>query len=191
MGAILALHGLAAVVVVLSGHTVPAKPKAEPIRVTLEIEQRPATSPRPKIPLQAIPLPSPVVPMVSIDIAEEPPVTISVAKAPETSPAPVSEGMPILATSVEWVRRPVIAYPPEARRARATGAVQVRALVEMDGHVGDARVHRSSGYALLDRAACDSVRGALFKPYTLNGVPRSALVIVPIDFSLTIRTASR
>lgn len=191
MAAIVAIHGVLATVMLLSG-TVPfVEPHVEPIQVALMTEQ-PETAPPPRIPLQEMQFPTPVIPIVSIDLNEDPPPTITVAAAPQAAPAPVTDaGAPIMATTVEYVRRPVLHYPPEARRARATGTVQVRALVEVDGQVRDVRVHRSSGHSLLDRAACESVREALFKPYMLNGTARAALVIVPIDFNLTMRTASR
>lgn len=193
LAGILALHGLVALAALLYRVAPPVAPEAEPFVVALVTEQRPETAPAPEIPLQEVRFPTPVIPVIDISIPEEvAPATITVAMVPEATAAPEGEShAPIMATSVEWVRRPVVVYPPEARRARATGTVLVRALVEKDGRVGDARVHRSSGFALLDRAACDSVRNALFRPYTLDGVARSALVIVPIDFSLTIRTASR
>ena len=190
--AIVALHGLAATVVLLSRIAAPEAPRAEPMLVTLLNEQRPESIPAPKVPLQHIRLPTPVIPVVDIDVSEEPPVTITVAKDAESAPPPVSDAnVPIMATTVEYLRPPVVVYPLAAKRVHATGTVHVRALVEIDGHVREARVQRSSGHELLDRAACDSVRAALFKPYMLNGAARTALVIVPIDFFLTIRTASR
>lgn len=190
--AILAIHGLVVAIALLARNVPMDAPRAEPMLVTLVNEQRPETVAAPKIPLQQARLPTPVIPVVSIDLSEEPAVTITVAKDVEaTPPTPSDANAPIMATTVEYIRPPVVVYPLAARRARATGTVQVRALVEIDGHVREARVHRSSGHELLDRAACDSVREALFKPYMLNGAAHPALVIVPIDFLLTIRTASR
>jgi protein TonB len=82
-------------------------------------------------------------------------------------------------------------YPSAARKARAQGVVLVRVLVDSSGHALKATVHRSSGFAVLDRAACDSVLAALFKPYLQNGVPRSVDVIVPITFALANRGHDR
>jgi periplasmic protein TonB len=190
--AILAIHGLVVAIALLARNVPTDAPNGAPMLVTLINEQRPETIAAPKIPLQQAQLPAPVIPVVSIDLSEEPTTAITVAKGPEVATAPEGDAIaPILATSVEYLRPPVVVYPIAAKRARATGTVHVRALVEIDGHVREARVQRSSGHELLDRAACDSVRGALFKPYMLNGAARTALVIVPIDFFLTIRTASR
>ncbi|RZL55537.1 MAG: TonB family protein [Sphingomonas sp.] len=52
-------------------------------------------------------------------------------------------------------------------------------------------VHRSSGHDELDVAARDAVLAAKFLPFVENGRPRSAHVIIPIDFSLSVRTAAR
>jgi TonB family protein len=82
---------------------------------------------------------------------------------------------------------PSPAYPAAAKKARAQGVVLVRALVDATGHAIKASVHRTSGFAALDRAACDSVLAALFRPYLHNGVPRSVDVIVPITFGLAGR----
>ena len=158
------------------------------------LPERPeAAAPRIETRLEEFRYPAPVVPVISVDMPVEAPLAITVASTPAPAPPapPADADTPIMATSVEYVRRPVVRYPASARQARATGTVHVRALVELDGHVRDAKVHRSSGHEVLDRAACDSVLAALFKPYTQDGVPRSALVIVPIDFSLRVHTASR
>ena len=89
------------------------------------------------------------------------------------------------------MRMPSPVYPAAAKQARAQGVVYVRALVDGSGHAQQAQVHRSSGFAALDRAACDSVLAALFRPYLHNGVPRSVDVIVPITFALTMRGGGR
>lgn len=194
MVALLAIHGVAAMIILLSKGPSIARPQADPIMVTLATEQRTHTAPAPKVPLQQAQLPTPVIPIIAIDVNEDPPPTaITVANVAQPAPTPAADAnAPLLATTVEYIRPPVVIYPVAAKRAHATGTVQVRALVETDGQVRDARVHRSSGYELLDRAACESVRGALFKPYMLNGTPRTALVTVPVSYFLKdVRTASR
>jgi len=191
--AILVIHGMAAGITVLAKSTPEAEPHADPVLVTLLTERRAEPVPTPGIPLREVRPPTPVAPIVSIDLDDEPapapsPIAnTTLAAAAETGDA----NAPIIASTVEYIRPPAVVYPLAAKRAHATGTVQVRALVETDGQVREAQVHRSSGNALLDRAACDSVRGALFRPYMVDGAARAALVIVPIDFSLKIRTASR
>jgi TonB family protein len=96
-----------------------------------------------------------------------------------------------MATSVEYVRAPVLVYPAAAKQARASGTVQVRAVVETDGRVREVRVDRSSGHSSLDKAATEAMRGALFKPYMHDGIARAAVVIVPMDFGLKTRESKR
>ena len=193
--AVLALGAIhvAALGALMVRHEIAEARRADPIMVTMLPERKPEAAPKLETPLEEVRLPAPVVPVVSINLPVEAPPVLTVASTPAPAPpAPPSDSdAPIMATRVEYVRPPVVRYPASARQARATGTVHVRALVELDGHVRDAKVHRSSGHEVLDRAACESVLAALFKPYTQDGVPRSALVIVPIDFSLRIRTASR
>lgn len=171
----------------------------EPIMVSLLTEQRsepPPAPPQPPRPEEIV-LPQAVLPLINIDVPQEaaPPITVAVTPSPPAPPTPpVSVGdtsEPIMATSVEYVRPPVATYPPAARQARVSGTVYVRALVETDGRVRDVRVQRSSGYASLDKAASESVLGALFRPYMRDGIARAALVIVPVDFSLKVRGGRR
>jgi protein TonB len=94
------------------------------------------------------------------------------------------------ASDVDYLRMPAPRYPRAAKQARLQGTVLVWVLIDSEGHPRDVRVHRSSGYEQLDREGCDAVRRAMFRPYRRDGVGRSAQVIVPIEFTLTIRTAS-
>jgi periplasmic protein TonB len=75
-------------------------------------------------------------------------------------------------------------YPPAARHSLQQGVVQLRVLVGEDGRARDIELLRSSGHTLLDEAARQCVREALFRPYLLNGVARAVLVVVPIEFTL-------
>jgi protein TonB len=57
-------------------------------------------------------------------------------------------------------------------------------LIDESGHASAVNVYRSSGHPRLDEAAREAVRRALFKPYLDGGVPRAAIAVVPIEFSL-------
>jgi protein TonB len=177
--------------------------KPEPILVSLLTEQHSEPSPPPP-PVQPLPVVMPdvvVPPLISIVVPHEsPPITVVANPVPPAPPAPAPPSPPVsksdstepvMATSVEYVRAPLVSYPAAAKQARATGTVHIRAVVETDGHVREVRVDRSSGHASLDKAAGESVMGALFRPYMHNGVPRAAIVIVPVDFSLKTRGGSR
>ncbi len=67
----------------------------------------------------------------------------------------------------------------------------LQVLIDTLGHAKEVQIHQSSGHEELDAAAREAVLAAAFRPYVENGVARNALVIVPIEFALTIRTASR
>lgn len=172
----------------------------EPIAVALLTEQR-EEAPAPKLRPPEIVMPDVQVPPLNIIIPVDsppPPIATVVRSEPESpppqlpsTPAPETDtSEPVMATSVEYVRPPVLVYPAAAKQARASGTVQVRAVVETDGRVREVRVDRSSGHASLDKAAMEAMRRALFKPYMHNGIARAAIVIVPMHFGLKTRGAT-
>ena len=160
-----------------------------PIMLTMTADARPVDEPPAvKVSLEEV-LPQPVAPVIQITLpADEPPTSISLAAAPVPQPVPETQPRagvgPVAVSDPDYLRLPTVVYPSAAKRARAQGMVHVRALVDVDGRPQDVSVARSSGFDLLDRAACDAVRGALFKPYRRNNVAQSMVVIVPIDFNL-------
>lgn len=173
-----------------------------PFHVTIAREER--SIERPPEPKMERPPPPPVelvVPLVNVIIETEsraitaaPPQPVTPpAPPPVAPPVPVQAEAPVMLTvdQVDYLRVPKPSYPRAAKQARLQGIVQIWVLIDTDGHARDVRVHKSSGYAQLDNEACDAVRRALFAPYRHNGVPRTAQVIVPIEFTLTTRTASR
>ncbi|RMD63666.1 MAG: energy transducer TonB [Alphaproteobacteria bacterium] len=76
-------------------------------------------------------------------------------------------------------------YPYLARRRGQEGRVVLRVVVGADGRVHAIRVHRSSGYRLLDEAALDAVKRWHFTPARRGGVPVTGTLDVPISFRLT------
>ena len=77
------------------------------------------------------------------------------------------------------------AYPRAARLSGRQGVVKVVAMVDQNGSVTDAELSQSSGSALLDRAALDAVRRAVFVPARKDGKTFACSVIVPIRFQLS------
>jgi protein TonB len=71
-------------------------------------------------------------------------------------------------------------YPAAAAARRWTGKVRVAFIIAADGTVEDARVVRSSGRDILDRAALAAVRSA--GPFPAPGRPQA--VEVPVSFVL-------
>jgi len=75
-------------------------------------------------------------------------------------------------------------YPAEAYRQNYQGRVIIRILVAKDGNVSAAQIHKSSGYKILDQAALDMAKTSVFKPGTVNGMPKELWVLIPVDFQL-------
>jgi protein TonB len=190
LGAIVVLHAVAiALGLMARGPRPDDVPQSIPITLTMTADAQPvAEPPAVKVRLEEV-LPQPVAPVIQITLpAELPPTSITLAAAPVPQPVPEAQpaasDSPVAVSDPDYLRLPTVVYPPAAKRVRAQGMVHVRALVDVDGRPRDVSVARSSGFDLLDRAACEAVRGALFKPYRRNNVAQSMVVIVPIDFNL-------
>lgn len=188
---ICALHALGlAVGLAMRGPQRDAADEAQPIQVAIISESRPGPTEQQelKVSLQEVSVPQAVAPITQITLPDEPaPTAITVAAVlPASDPVvnPVNEAGPVTVSEPDYLQMPQPVYPAAAKRARAQGVVHVRALVDVEGKPQETTVARTSGYELLDRAACEAVRRALFKPYRRNNVARSMLVIVPVEFSL-------
>lgn len=76
-------------------------------------------------------------------------------------------------------------YPPAALSRRLEGEVELLILVGIDGRPESVTVTRSSGHALLDRAAREHVlRRWVFEPSLRNGIAVPAYARVPVRFTL-------
>ncbi len=73
-------------------------------------------------------------------------------------------------------------YPPIAKAARASGAVQVQVTISEDGRVIDAQV--VNGHPLLRDAALQAARQWVFKPTELSGVPVKVQGVLTFNFTL-------
>jgi len=73
-------------------------------------------------------------------------------------------------------------YPPTARSMRTTGVVRVELMIDESGQVSE--VQKTSGPALLQRAATDAVKKWKFKPFVRDGEPVKATGFVNFNFSL-------
>jgi protein TonB len=74
-------------------------------------------------------------------------------------------------------------YPPEARAARKTGVVVLKAIVYADGTVGDVRV--VEGEEPFASAAVQAVRSWRYEPARLNGQPIAVYREIRIPFKLS------
>jgi len=82
----------------------------------------------------------------------------------------------------ELVSLTVPDYPELAREAGIEGVVHVQVLVGEDGFVLEALVLQ--GLPLLDEAALQAARSAVFRPAQQSGQPVRTRVVLPIEFSL-------
>lgn len=77
-----------------------------------------------------------------------------------------------------------LAYPLAARRAGIQGRVILNVEVLAEGGSGQVKVHQSSGYEVLDRAALESVQTWRFVPARRAGRNITEWFKIPIQFSL-------
>ena len=75
-------------------------------------------------------------------------------------------------------------YPNELRRHGGQGSIVVLLLVDADGHVSDARLECSSGFASFDAATLILMRGALAEPTRVKGVPVAAWQVAKWSWDL-------
>ncbi|HEU0179185.1 MAG TPA: energy transducer TonB [Blastocatellia bacterium] len=106
-------------------------------------------------------------------------------KPPEPTPTPappkkltVSGGV-LQGKAISRVQPP---YPPIARAARASGAVQVQVTISEDGRVIEAAV--IAGHPLLRDAALQAAKQWKFQPTELSGVPVKVQGILTFNFTL-------
>ena len=115
------------------------------------------------------------------------PAAVSPAQAPSEKPWPregvlrIRDG--VTAPKVIYEAKP--RYTAEAMRARLEGTVEVQAVVEASGEVGDVRVVRSldKEYGLDDRAV-QAVKEWRFKPGTKDGKAVPVLVKIELTFKI-------
>lgn len=84
----------------------------------------------------------------------------------------------------DYLSNPPPVYPAVSRRRGEKGKVLLRVLVSADGRSQEVRLHASSGFPRLDRAALDAVRDWRFLPARRGLSATSAWVIVPVLFTL-------
>ncbi|HEU0174260.1 MAG TPA: energy transducer TonB [Blastocatellia bacterium] len=98
----------------------------------------------------------------------------------ETSKKISVSGVVLQSKAIRKVQPP---YPPIARAARASGAVQVQITISEIGEVIDATA--INGHPLLRDAALQAARQWLFKPTELGGVPIKVQGILTFNFTLS------
>ena len=98
--------------------------------------------------------------------------------APPPRSGPISGGV----LNGKAISKPAPTYPPIARAARASGAVNVQIVVDEEGNVISATP--VSGHPLLQQSAPQAVRQWKFTPTLLSGQPVKVSGIVVVNYSL-------
>ena len=98
---------------------------------------------------------------------------------PHAAPAPVALGTELAVVCAE---RPAPAYPMASRRLRESGMVVVRVELDEAGHVANARIETSSGFARLDEAALSAVRNWRCSAAQQQGVAVRSSALQPFNF---------
>lgn len=92
-------------------------------------------------------------------------------------------GSPYVQVSYAYCPKP--AYPERARRAGWEGTVTLRVLVDEEGKSKSLEVNRSSGFAVLDEAALETIKTRCrFKPARYGEKPVERWVEFPVVFKL-------
>jgi protein TonB len=209
LGLVLLAHGLTILVVmqIRSTHKFVLPTTTIAIRlVTMTPDQPKPLPPKPLVTPKIVPImkqqPKPKsVPILVAPKAAMSPVSVAVEKpiekpappvpqAAPPSPAVVSApqkaepAAPKVVQGVAYLVEPKVVYPESARLSGDTGTTRVRALINANGLVDETTVQKTSGSAILDRAALQAVKKARFKPYRENGVAEAVYTVIPIAFSL-------
>lgn len=185
----------------------PAPRPAEPVLLNvqwLEAAEPPRPQPPRELPTPRMPsleqpavLPVPVIPEVQIPVqvqaATPAPVVREPVSAPTSAPVPLNSTTPPAAaaapkrvppSAVHYLAKPRLNYPLMSRRAKESGVVVLRILVDIEGRLADAVVHRSSGFARLDEQALIDIRSARFAPQTEDGRAIAWETLAPLAYDL-------
>ena len=153
----------------------------EEISAMMEKFEEPPPVERPKVAVEA-----------ESEVAEEAVETIAITEFQEdiirTMPTgPEIEIVPYYKVEVKPkpIKIPTPKYPELARRAGIEGNTVIKALVDIDGGIIDAKVLKSSGNQMLDQAALAAARRARFTPAKQRDKFVRVWVSIPIKFQLT------
>lgn len=153
----------------------------EEISAMMEKFEEPPPVERPKVAIEA-----------ESEVAEEAVETIAITEFQEdiirTMPTgPEIEIVPYYKVEVKPkpIHIPKPRYPELARKAGIEGNTVIKALVNIDGSIIEAKVLKSSGNQMLDQAALTAARRAKFTPAKQRDKYVRVWVSIPIKFRLT------
>lgn len=129
----------------------------------------------------AAPNPVPEVSPSSLAAAPAPAEPVPAPTAPRpASPVPP----PVRETPARLLNNPPVSYPPQARRQRLEGWVEVEVQIDADGAVADARVLRAEPPGVFDREALRTAQRWRFAPREVDGQPVPSTARRRVAFSL-------
>lgn len=149
----------------------------------------PRPQPAPSVPDAPVimQLTTPVAPVAAS--ASESPSPAAASPAPQASASPQPAVLPTAQTvdadyKAAYLNNPKPRYPAAAVRRGAQGRVLLLAEVLPDGRAGRVQLEQSSGHAVLDAEAMNTVRVWRFTPARKDGVIVTQTVRIPIEFNL-------
>ncbi len=152
----------------------------------LPIEKPHPQPPHPSLAQRVEPTHLPIAPPVISDDPSVIGITVDPNAIHDTGGGTITQDVaPPVVTSLTSIASPAPTYPRDALRNGITGTVELILLVDVDGHVLQVQIARSSGDRSLDNAARDQVlRNWRFQPAMRDGVAVQSLGKVPIVFTL-------
>lgn len=169
----------------------PEKPKPKAVQPDVVKKPKPKPQKQKAEAKKALPKPKPA-PVKPAPVAEASPKAVSApeavaetaktkaaAKAVEPEPAATP---PVASANKALNKAPL--YPMLSRRLKEQGTVYVEVLVLKNGKVGQLKLKQSSGFARLDQAALNAVRGWTYQPALKLGQPIDFWFVQPVVFNL-------
>lgn len=151
------------------------------LSLAVAAQASPPAIPQPRQAAPAIvPMPAP---------AEEPHPSATAAQAVAATAPSVAPAAPAIADTepdyrASYLNNTPPFYPMVARRNGLQGRVILNVEVLADGMCGKINIHKSSGYAMLDNAALQTVRNWRFMPARQAGHAVDKWFMIPVQFSL-------
>lgn len=161
-----------------------------PLSVKIIQQVKPPTPPPPPPPPpQLAPPPPAFIPPPLVQIAQPPPppviASVTHVKPAAPPPAPVPAVRRAAGLDPNQSCTPP-QYPAAAEAMEQTGRTILQFLIDTGGHVVDARIARSSGFGLLDRAAEQALSQCKFRPAIgADGKPQEAWTSIAYDWQLS------
>ena len=148
-------------------------PELQPARSSSLVKRQPSPRvPRPSRPMASLPQIPPKKPMAKKSDG------MKQTGQDKANVATIDEATPLYKTN------PPPHYPLSAIRRGYSGTVMLRVLVDKHGRVKAVRIHHSSGYVILDKAALNAVQSWGFEPGRQGDTPIEMWVNVPVVFNL-------